>query len=334
MPELNWPWVLLLAPLPWLLRRWLPAATANTPALRVSFLARLQQLPQAERRRLPRLALRQRWPLLLIWCLLLLAAARPQWLGEPLSPELSGRDMLLAVDLSGSMAIHDMQLEGRDVDRLTLVKHVLSRFIEQRHGDRLGLILFASQAYVQAPLTLDHASIGSWLDEAFIGLAGQQTAIGDAIGLSIRRLLEQPDSNRTLLLITDGANTSGSLQPRQAARLAADNGVRIFTIGIGSSSASSNNRSLLAFSGDPSIDLDEPGLQEIAALTGGEYFRASDADSLAAIYQRIDQLEPALRADRPRHSVQSLQHWPLGLALLLSLLLAIQRNRQRGASHG
>ncbi|MFZ2290534.1 MAG: VWA domain-containing protein [Halopseudomonas yangmingensis] len=326
MPELHWPWIFLLAPLPWLLRKLLPAAATDAPALQVSFIRRLQQLPQTHRGISQHINPGRRWPLLLIWFLLLLAAARPHWLGDPLTPELSGRDMLLAVDLSGSMTIHDMQLDGQTVDRLTLVKSLLDTFIQQRHGDRLGLILFGTQAYVQAPLTLDHDSVRTWLDETFIGLAGQQTAIGDAIGLAIRRLHDQPSSSRTLILITDGANTSGSLQPRQAAQMAAENNVRIFTIGVGSHTASSNT-SLLAFSGDPSIDLDEPALRDIAAITGGEYFRATDNQSMTAIYRRLDQLEPALRADRPRYDTRPLQHWPLGLALLISLGLAITRLR-------
>src|SRR5690606_14098182 len=158
----------------------------------------------------------RKWPFVVVWLLLLCAAARPQWLGEALPTATSGRDMMLALDLSGSMEFRDMQLDGEEVNRLTLVKHLLGEFIERRRGDRLGLILFGSQAYVQAPLTHDRSAIAQWLDESSIGLAGRETAIGDAIGLAIKRLVEEPAASRVLVLITDGANTTGNVSPLRA----------------------------------------------------------------------------------------------------------------------
>ena len=328
MFEFHWPLCFLLLPLPWLYRRWLPPAQARSSALHVSFIARLQALQglsgEARRTRRP-------WPHVLVWLLLLCAAARPQWLGEPLPTTTSGRDMMLAVDLSGSMEFRDMQLHGQPVDRLTLVKELLGDFIDRRHGDRLGLILFGSQAYVQAPLTHDRQAVASWLDESFIGLPGRETAIGDAIGLAIKRLQQEAASSRVLLLVSDGANTAGSVSPLRAARLAADQQIRIFTIGVGADTLPSSSAfSFLGLQSDPSIELDEDSLRAIAELTDGEYFRARNAEDMRSIYQRLDQLEPALRAGLPDRQATVLYPWPLGLALLLSLglsTLAVHRNR-------
>ena len=330
MFEFHWPLCFLLLPLPWVYRRWLPPAQNRSAALQVSFLARLQALQalSTEGRSSAR-----KWPYILVWVLLLCAAARPQWLGEPLPTATSGRDMMLAVDLSGSMEFRDMELNGQEIDRLTLVKVLLGDFIERRHGDRLGLILFGSQAYVQAPLTHDHQAVAAWLDESFIGLPGRETAIGDAIGLAIKRLQHEQAASRVLLLISDGANTAGSVSPLQAARLAAEHDIRIFSIGIGADTQPSTSAfSFAGLQSDPSIELDEESLRQIAELTGGEYFRARSAEDMLAIYQRLDQLEPALRAGLPDRHATPLYPWPLGLALLLSLALSA-RVVQRGRHH-
>ena len=329
MPEFAWPWALLLLPLPWVVRRLLPALNQPTARLRVPFLPRLLALPQAAsttRRHSTR-------PMAVIWLLLLTALMRPELPGEPLPQAISGRDIMLAVDLSGSMALRDMQLQGLETERLTLLKALLDAFIQRREGDRMGLILFASKAYVQAPLTHDLHSIREWLDEAFIGLAGEQTAIGDALGLAIKQLQTQPGENRVLVLITDGANNAGRLTPRQSARLAAEDNVRIFTIGVGAPNPQAGSlEGLFSLAADPSLDLDEDSLREIARLTGGEYFRATDEQSLQHIYQRIEQLEPALHQSRPLRSMRPLYHWPLLLALLLSFALTAQQ-LQRRSSH-
>lgn len=328
MFEFHWPLCFLLLPLPWLYRRWLPPAETRSTALQVSFIERLQALQplSAETGNNGR-----RWPYLVIWLLLVCAAARPQWLGDALPTATSGRDMMLAVDLSGSMEFRDMQLDGREVDRLTLVKELLGDFIERRRGDRLGLVLFGSQAYVQAPLTHDRYAIAEWLDESFIGLAGRETAIGDAIGLAVKRLQAEQARSRVLLLISDGANTTGAVSPLQAARLAAEYQVRIFTVGIGADAAQGGVFNFLGLHFDPSIELDEQSLREVADITGGEYFRARNADDMEAIYQRLDQLEPSLRAGLPDREATPLYAWPLALALMLSLLLSalvVQRSRQ------
>lgn len=320
MFEFAWPLTFLLLPLPWLLRRFLPPADNRAAALQVSFMPRLKAIqPEPAvpgRRRTP-------WVHVLVWLLLLSAAARPQLLGDPLPTEVTGRDMMLAIDLSGSMEFRDMQLEGEETDRLSLVKHVLGDFIERRHGDRLGLILFGSQAFVQAPLTHDRDSVRKWLEESFIGLAGRQTAIGDAIGLAIKRLEQQPAERRVLLLITDGASNAGRISPVQAARLAAERQIRIFTVGIGAEPITSQPdiSQLYMAEIDPSVELDEATLKEIALLTGGEYFRAQDSQALEAINQQLDRLEPALQAGRTQRQALPLYPWPLGFALLISMVL-------------
>ena len=330
MFEFAWPLVFLLLPLPWVVRRFAPPAENRPAALQVAFLSRLKAVQPQEAdpgsRRTP-------WVFLLIWLLLVSAAARPQLLGDPLPMEMTGRDMMLAVDLSGSMEYRDMQLDGDDTDRLSLVKHVMGQFIERRHGDRMGLILFGSQAFVQAPLTHDRASVRKWLEESFIGLAGRQTAIGDAIGLAIKRLEHQPAERRVLLLITDGANNAGRISAVQAARLAAERQIRIFTIGIGAETqgAQPNSSSLFFTERDPSVELDEGTLKEIALLTGGEYFRARNSESFEEINQQLDQLEPALREGRTLRQSFPLYQWPLGSALILSMVLTGWYRRSNAA---
>jgi len=317
MFEFTWPWIFLLAPLPWLLRRWLPVADSGEAALNVSFLPELEALA-GRRARANLSAWQQQLPFALIWLLLLLAAARPEWVGEPLPLAASGRDLMVAVDVSGSMEQRDMQWQGQDVDRLSLVKHLFSDFIEQRRGDRVGLILFGSQAYLQAPLTFDRHTVRTWLDEAVIGIAGKNTAIGDAIGLAVKRLRQRPANSRILVLITDGANTAGAIEPLTATRLAAEQGVKIYTIGIG---ADPDAGLLSMFGLNPGSDLDEPTLKAIASQTGGQYFRARDADELEMIKASLDQLEPVAQQATQARPALALYCWPLAGALLLSLLL-------------
>ena len=212
------------------------------------------------------------------------------------------------------MKEEDFLLAGRRVDRLTATKKVAGDFIERRQGDRLGLILFGEQAYLQTPLTFDRKTVASLLDEALIGLAGKATAIGDAIGLAVKRLKDQPASNRVVILLTDGANTAGQVDPLQAARLAAHEEVRIYTIGIGADRM--EVRSLFGRRTiNPSRDLDESMLQAIADQTGGKYFRARDLAELNEIYGLLDQLEPIEQEHRVYRPEKPLYAWPLALAL-------------------
>ncbi len=325
MLEFLAPWAfffIVLPPLFW----WLlpPAKSQASSALRVPFYAELEKFSGPTQ---GAQALGQRWLVALaalIYLLLLLAATRPQWLGEPIEIPVSGRDLMLAVDLSGSMEQTDLQINGQAVDRLSVVKAVLSEFIERREGDRLGLILFGEQAYLQTPLTFDRTTVKTMLQESEIGLAGQKTAIGDAIGLGVKRLRERPADHRVLILLTDGANNAGALQPDKAAELAAQAGVKIYSIGVGAS-----HMQVRSFFGqtqtvNPSRDLDEKTLQQVAEKTAGRYFRARDTQELEQIYQLLDELEPVEVEAEVFRPTTPLYPYPLGLALLLSMLLAVR----------
>jgi Ca-activated chloride channel family protein len=251
---------------------------------------------------------------LLVWLLLLAAGARPQWLGEPQQVPSIGRRLLLAVDVSGSMASEDM---ASGYNRLQVVQKVAGDFIARRHGDRVGLILFGTRPYLQAPITADLGTVSEFLYQAVVGIAGTETAIGDAIGLAIKRLRDEggkPGSETVLILLTDGRNTAGAMPPEQAAKLAVAAGLRIYTVGVGSS----GQAGFFDF-GTGGSDLDEETLKGIAQATGGEFFRASDADALQQVYARIDQMEPSAGREQWYRPNDEWFYWPLGLALLLSL---------------
>lgn len=333
MIEWLWPWLMLLAPLPWLVRRLVPAARTQEPALRAPFYDEWQQLSSGQRTRgtgirAPALAL-----LWLVWLLLLVAGARPTWIGEPIELPESGRDLMLAVDISGSMNIEDMQVGKSVATRIEAVRQLGANFIASRKGDRLGLILFGSNAYVQSPLSFDTATVKRFLLEAQIGFAGQDTAIGDAIGLAVKRLKERPAQSRVLILLTDGQDTASSVRPLDAAQLAAGLGIRIYTIGIGADQMTLPGLFGSSFGSrqvNPSAELDEATLQKIAEVTGGQYFRARNPGELAGIYDVLDQLEPVEQevvTYRPR---QALGYLPLLLALLLSFALALRHLGRAG----
>ena len=328
MIEWLWPWVLLLAPLPWLVRRLVPPASSQEPALRAPFFREWRQLSEAQGGTSP---VRGAAPLLalwLLWLLLLVAAARPVWIGEPIELPNSGRDLMVAVDISGSMRIEDMQLGQVVARRIDAVRQLGAEFIGRRTGDRLGLILFGSNAYVQSPLSFDTATVKRFLLEARIGFAGQETAIGDAIGLAVKRLKERPAESRVLILLTDGQDTASSVQPLDAARLAASLGIRIYTIGIGADEMTLPGLFGSSFGSrqvNPSAELDEASLREIAQITGGQYFRARNPQELANIYQLLDQLEPVEQDAATYRPRQALGYLPLLLALLLSFLLAARQ---------
>ena len=314
MIHFEWPLLLLVLPLPLLIRWLFPAEIpVEESALKVPFLsdfseAKTKVVSQA-----------QHWPLLLAtiaWCLLVIAAGRPQWLSEPIEQAVSGRDLMLAVDLSASMEEQDFFINKQAVDRLTAIKAVATDFINRRVGDRVGLVLFGTNAYLQTPLTFDRKTVQTLLNEAVIGLAGENTAIGDAIGLAVKRLKSQPSDSRVLILLTDGANTAGEITPIKAAELAKDNQLKIYTIGVGA-----DEMIVRSFFGNrkvnPSRDLDENTLVKVAESTGGKYFRARNSDELNNIYVLLDQLEPIEKDKQYFRPHSELYPWPLGLALVL-----------------
>jgi Ca-activated chloride channel family protein len=322
MIEFAWPWIAVLLPLPWLLRRVVRAAAPvqalhlPQPGVQLSRAA-----GQATRGVMP-------WLLALAWLCLLAAAARPQWIGPPQAQQRSGRALMMAVDLSGSMQTDDMELAGQRVSRFGAVEAIAGDFISRRSGDELGLILFGSQAFLVTPLTYDLGAVRAQLQGAAVGLAGTETAIGDAIAVAVKRLATLPEPARVLVLLTDGVNNAGSIEPRDAARAAKAAGVRIYTIGIGAT-----RMRVPGFFGsqlvNPSADLDADMLTAMAKQTGGRFFRATDSDELADAYRAIDALEPMPQhgpALRPRHEWF---RWPLGAAVILLLLAMASRRNVR-----
>ena len=332
MIDFLWPWAFVLLPLPFFLRLLLPRSSRDeNAALKVYDLADFEAPGSS-----PLSRHRRRWPLLLYtlaWVCLVIAAARPQWTGEAVELPVSGRDLMLAIDISKSMDL-PIRHNLRSVSRITATKAVASAFIEKRVGDRIGLILFGDQAYVQAPLTFDRTTVNVLLQEAVTGLAGQATAIGDAIGLAVKRLNNQQkrqreaelrkqvsaaasgDSTSTgkfsddhvLILLTDGVSNRGEITPLKAAELAAKKGLKIHTIGIG-------NRG--------SRELDEATLKQVAKITGGQYFRAYSTDDLQNIYALLDQLEPVEKDVRSYRPIKALFYLPLAASLSFAALLAL-----------
>ncbi len=330
MWSFAWPWVLLALPLPFLARWLLPEARGLSEAgLRVPNLGGFETLKD-------RSDAEQflNWRVLvavLAWCLLVLAAARPERIGDELDVPVAGRNLMLAVDLSGSMDQKDFELAGRRVDRLTATKAVASDFITRREGDRIGLILFGERAYLQVPLTLDRDTVKILLLEAEIGLAGEKTAIGDAITLAVRRVHEKQEDagDQVLVLLTDGANTAGEVQPLKAAELAQQVGLRVYTIGIGAESLDVSSLVGGRRNINPSADLDEETLTQIAQLTGGRYFRATDTASLQDIYSLLDELEPVEEPESGFRPVKSYYYWPLATAFGLIGILGLAGLLQR-----
>lgn len=316
--EFAWPWLFVLLPLP-LLALLLPKASRPEPAaLRFPYFAALQAgtTHSVSGKSLFRLVLA-----IAAWILLVTASARPQLVGETIQLPVAGRSLMLAVDISGSMRTDDMMIGGRRVIRLAAVKQVAGDFIKRREGDRLGLILFGERAYLQAPLTFDRRTVHTLLGEAVIGLAGTSTAIGDAIGLAVKRLQDQPEENRILILLTDGANTAGSVDPLKAADLAASEKVRVYTIGIGADEMVV--RGLFGNRRVPNSELDERTLKAIADKTGGRFYRARDLRSLEQIYSLLDEVEPVSEDSQSYRPVEELYAWPLASSLLLTLLIAL-----------
>lgn len=313
MLHLAWPWVLAALPLPLLLHWLWPSKkrVATGRALRVPFFSRVQAREASARRGLSRILI------LMAWCALVVAAARPQWVNDPLAMPVTGRELLLAVDLSGSMGEKDEFRDGQRLDRLAAVKKIAGDFIEKRVGDRVGLILFGSRPYVQVPLTFDRAMAAQLLDEAVVGLAGGETAIGDAIGLAVRILRERPAQSRVAVLLTDGENNAGVLDPIDAARLAELHGLRIHTIGLGGA------RQQVEGATGSSAGLDEKTLETIASITGGSHFTAANAEALDAVYRIIDELEPAADKEDIVRPADEIFYWPLAFAYALGVVGAL-----------
>jgi Ca-activated chloride channel family protein len=345
MFSFHWPWLSLLLPVPLLIWKFWPrrhrpsdyysqeeGTTLLHPAL-----GRLASTFLAARSLTHAGSKQKAIMLSVLWSALVLALMRPEWL-EPYSEvRTEGYDLMLAVDTSRSMEALDFSVDGRQVTRMAVIKGVLERFIDAREGDRIGMVVFGSQAFVLSPMTLDvnavHALVGSIVSR----MAGDGTAIGDAIGLCVKKLRERPEGSRVLILVTDGENTEGSLPPRLAAQLAAHEGIRIYTIGVGS-------KGLVPIVEDgrmteQKMEIDEDLLTDVAKMTGGAYFRATDTDALQKIYDRIDKLEKTQAESRSVMIPSPLYRWPLGVALVMLLVLGmfpdgLPRTWLRGRVHG
>ena len=305
------PWLFLLLPLPWLVRRLLPTHHERKAAVRVPFMQRLSRLAGLQPGSGVAVARRplSQWLMLsLTWSLIVVAITRPQWLEEPVIKELPMRDLLVAVDLSGSMEAQDFtDKEGNTVDRLTAVKEVLDTFFARRDGDRIGLILFGSAAFVQVPFTDDLEVVRELLEEAQIRMLGPRTMLGDAMGLAINLFERSEVDERVLIVLTDGNDTGSLVPPERAAQIARDNGVVVYTIAIGDPAAVGEQA------------LDEKTLENIATITGGGYFHANDRQELEDIYTRLDELNPRQVETQSYRPLTDLFEWPLAASMLLTL---------------
>lgn len=315
-----WPSLFFLLPLIWIVQKFFIGQQVNQDAmLRVPFLSQLTTLNQQSSASVLPDNLKKFYALC-AWSLLLIACANPEWLGEPLPVQQAGRNIMLVVDLSPSMAIPDLQHNNNLINRLQSVKTVAANFIDKRQGDKLGLILFGSKAYIQTPLTFDHKTVRSMLDDATIGLAGNQTAIGDALGLAVKKFSTENIKSRVLILLTDGGNNTGVIDPMEAAELAKQNNIKIYTVGIGASHLEISN----AFGTqviNPSADLDETLLKNIANKTQGHYFRAEDQSALTTILESINKLEPVSSENKTARPITALFYWPLTAALFFLTLI-------------
>ncbi len=322
MLEFTWPWAFAALPLP-LLIYWLVArAPRQDAALYVPFYSRLSQL-QSDNTRIYSKQLATLLTCILIWLMVVIATSRPQWVGDPVQMPSTGRDLMLALDVSGSMEARDMVINNTQLSRFQVMKAVISDFVERREGDRLGLVLFAAHAYIQTPLTFDRSTVGTLVEELEIGMVEESaTAIGDAIGLGIKHLRSRPENSRVLIMLTDGVNNAGAITPLQAGQLAQTENIRIYTIGLGADAMV--QRSFLgARAVNPSAEIDEQSLTQIAEMTGGRYFRARSVGDLVAVYEELDRLEPVEQDEQTYRPTKLLFYWPLGIALLLSFLLAV-----------
>lgn len=312
MLTFAYPWLAVLAPLPWLVVWLVPPYAESRPALRVPFLARLISLtgnvpqagPMVGHRNLARSAV-----LIAAWLLALAALTRPQWIEPPLHRDQPTRDLLLLVDLSGSMQAQDfVNAAGQTVDRLTAVKEVLDDFLSRREGDRVGVIVFGDAPFTLVPFTIDLKLCRRLVQETEVGMAGPRTAFGDAIGLGITMFEHSTVKYKTMIALTDGNDTASRVEPTEAARIAKDKGIVIHTVAIGDPTTLGEEK------------LDEKVLDEVARSTGGGFYRALDRDKLAEIYRRLDAIE-ARKTDivsyRPK---TDWFWWPLAALVLLTMV--------------
>ncbi|MFN1548038.1 vWA domain-containing protein [Vibrio natriegens] len=316
--EFVWWWALILLPLPLLVYKLLPRESQQAEI-------KLTYLPDNTHSNKPKQKL-QKTLSIAIWTLLIIACARPVWFGDPIEFQPKYRDLMLVVDLSGSMQKEDMNLDGEFTDRLTAVKKVLSDFVAKRKGDRLGVVLFGDHAYLQTPLTADRQAVIQQINQTVIGLVGQSTAMGDGIGLGTKTFVDSNAPQRVMVLLSDGGNTAGVLDPIEAAEIAKKYNATIYTVGVGAGEMMVKEF-FMTRKVDTAADLDEKTLTQIAEVTGGQYFRARDAEQLESIYETINQLEPVSSDTQTWRPQSEWFRYPLSAALGLSVLLFFLRRK-------
>jgi len=328
MIQVAYPWVLLAIILPLIIRFILPKTKSeeSSSALKVPFFNQLS-LSFAKVNNTSGNLSGLKYLTCVIWILTVISGSGVQWLGKALSIPQTGRDLMIAIDLSGSMQTPDMMVNGKALTRIDVVKKAANEFINNRTGDRIGLILFGTRAYLQTPLTFDRQTVAQMLNDATIGIAGPETAIGDAIGLGIKQIMDYPGNSKAIVLLTDGGNNSGVLVPLDAANLAKKENIKIYTIGLGG-----GEMTVQTMFGprkvNTSDDLDIDSLKQIADITGGQFFRADDGKSLDNIYHTINKLEPIKSDNITVRPVTPLYPWSLGLALVLCFILVTLKTRR------
>lgn len=315
MLKFAWPWMFLLLPLPWIIlgvfKKVKKTRSINAPTIIFPNLAKLQQAfadADAASSNIPR------WQQILIgimWALLIISLMRPEFVNNIAYSKNVGYDLMLAVDLSRSMEIVDFTEKGKPLSRIAATKQVVANFVRQRVGDRVGLIVFAEQAFLTIPLTLDTGAASKLLDNLVVGMAGERTAIGDAIGIGVQNLRKRPEASRILILLTDGDDTASHIPPMEAAKIAKSDGIKIYTIGVGNK-------------------LDETLLEQMATMTGGIYYKVANVDDLQHVYTQIDQLEKSEATQKIVLIKTPLYHWPLLGAFVIFMFIYIVNTKKYG----
>lgn len=324
MTGFAFPMMFLLLAAPLIMRVVLPRVNdKNEDALKVPFFEDMRRLSPAGGRSVFSGLRFRRLLGALIWILLVTAAANPQWVGEPSKVPSEGRNLMLVLDISGSMQEADFAIQNQAVRRWDAVQAVADAFVQKRQGDRVGVVLFGERSYLYVPLTYDLKTVSDLLKEADVGMAGSQTAIGDALGLALKTMIDVPAESRVVVLLSDGAANAGVMKPLEAAELAEKMGVKVYTIGAGSDMV--QMMGMFGMMQMPRGDeIDEKTLQEIARKTGGRYFRAKNTRELLEIYKEIDDLEPVVNDDVFVRPVKRLFYYPLSAAFVLSVLGALR----------
>jgi Ca-activated chloride channel family protein len=333
MFRFYWPWLALLLPLPLLIRWLFPYRNREQQQLPHIYFPALDRLKQAFPAGASSSAQRRLWPLIflgLAWISFVGALMQPEKVDQLHHENSVGYDLLLAVDTSASMQAMDMSAANQPISRLDMTKQVVKKFIAGRHGDRIALVIFGEKAYLHVPLTTDTQAVSRMLDTTVSGMAGNATAIGDAIGIAVKTLRERPEGSRVVILLTDGKDNASTIPPLEAAKLAKQYAIRIHTIGLGKKGS---HGSFNGFS-HPDLEIDIDLLREIAALTGGQFFLASDQRMLQTIYEEIDTLEKSEANQTTFLIREPLYRYPLLLAMIFMLMTTLCSLYSKKVAHG